>query len=133
MYHVCTYKVLSLASAFQKISPQVGRLAHKRGVPAPQIVKIEEKYGMRYYTFMARLIAEPPLPTQDLFKEEEEISKEKVAGYVELAAIKKFCLQIRNLGKTICHQRLDSSKTSPISYLYQLVLMMASKHLDERT
>ena len=60
------------------ISPQVGRLAHKRGVPAPQVVKIEEKYGMRYYTFMARLIAEQPLPAQVLFKEEEEVSKEKV-------------------------------------------------------
>ena len=57
----------------------MGRLAHKRGVPAPQIVKIEEKYGMRYYTFMARLIAEPPLPAQVLFKEEEEVTKEKVS------------------------------------------------------
>ncbi|KAL5262135.1 hypothetical protein ACHWQZ_G007736 [Mnemiopsis leidyi] len=56
----------------------VGRLAHKRGVAAPQIVKIEEKYGMRYYTFMARLISEPPLPAHLLFKEEEgQISKEK--------------------------------------------------------
>ena len=60
----------------------MGRLAHKRGVPAPQVVKIEEKYGMRYYTFMARLIAEPPLPAQVLFKEDEEVPKEKVSGFV---------------------------------------------------
>ena len=37
---------------------------------------------MRYYTFMARLITEPPLPAQVLFKEEEEVTKEKVSIFL---------------------------------------------------
>lgn len=37
---------------------------------------------MRYYTFMARLITEPPLPAHMLFNEEEgQISKEKVSVF----------------------------------------------------
>ena len=76
----------------------MGRLAHKRGVPAPQIVKIEEKYGMRYYTFMARLIAEPPLPAQVLFKEEEEVTKEKVSVEVSTHFV---CVVLASVSNTL--------------------------------
>lgn len=65
----------------------VGRLAHKRGVPAPQIPKIEEKCGMRYYTFMARLIVEPPLPVHALFAQPNDIVRGKVLSTDQLTGL----------------------------------------------
>jgi len=50
----------------------IGRIAHRRGVPAPQIVKIEEKYEMRYYTFIKQIIPETPIPASVIFREEEQ-------------------------------------------------------------
>lgn len=55
----------------------IGRIAHRRGVPAPQIVKIEEKYEMRYYTFIKHIIPETPIPASVIFREDEQFPEKR--------------------------------------------------------